>query len=62
MKRHSGRTLLIGLLVMVGFVGVAASQQPKLGGTLRVAWEADITGPLYLAWRPSLAYGGPSLQ
>jgi hypothetical protein len=29
---------------MVGFVGVAASQQPKLGGTLRVTWEADITG------------------
>jgi ABC-type transport system substrate-binding protein len=44
MKRHRGWSLLIGLLVMVGLVGVAAPQQPQYGGTLRVAWEADITG------------------
>jgi ABC-type transport system substrate-binding protein len=44
MKRHYGWSLVIGLLVMVGFVGIAAPQQPKSGGTLRVSWEADITG------------------
>jgi ABC-type transport system substrate-binding protein len=44
MKRHYGWSLGIGLLVMVGLVGIAAPQQPKSGGTLRVAWEADITG------------------
>jgi hypothetical protein len=30
-------SLLIGLLVVLGFAGFAAPQQPKPGGTLRVA-------------------------
>jgi hypothetical protein len=36
--------MLIGLLVVLGLVGFAAAQQPKPGGALRVAWEADVTG------------------
>lgn len=44
MKRRSGWSLLIGLLVVIGVVGLVAAQQPKSGGTLRVAWEADISG------------------
>ena len=34
MTRHSGWSMLVGF---------AAAQQPKPWGTLRVAWEADIT-------------------
>ena len=44
MKRHSGWSLLLGLLVVIGVVGLVAAQQPRPGGTLRVAWEADISG------------------
>jgi hypothetical protein len=44
MKRHAGWAVLIGLLVVLAFVGYAVAQQPKPGGTLRVAWEADVTG------------------
>jgi hypothetical protein len=44
MKRHSGWSLLLGLLVVIGVVGPVAAQQPRPGGTLRVAWEADISG------------------
>ncbi len=44
MNRHIRWPMLIGLLVVVGLVGVAAAQQPKYGGTLRVAWEQDVTG------------------
>jgi len=36
--------MLIVLLIVLGLVGVAAAQQPRSGGTLRVAWEADISG------------------
>jgi len=36
--------MLIGLLIVLGLVGVAAAQQPRSGGTLRVTWEADISG------------------
>jgi ABC-type transport system substrate-binding protein len=36
--------VFIGLLVVLAFVGSAVAQQPKPGGTLRVAWEADVTG------------------
>ena len=36
------------VLAVIGWVMVCASavgaQQPKSGGTLRIAWEADITG------------------
>jgi peptide/nickel transport system substrate-binding protein len=44
MKRNIGWSMLIGLLVVLVFVGLALAQQPKPGGTLRVAWEADVTG------------------
>ena len=36
--------MLIGLLVVLAFVGLTAAQQPTPGGTLRVAWEADVPG------------------
>jgi len=42
--RHMGWSMLIGLLVVLSLVGFAATQQPKSGGTLRVAWEADVPG------------------
>jgi ABC-type transport system substrate-binding protein len=44
MKHHRAWTRLIGLLLLLGLVSLAAAQQPRYGGTLRVAWEADITG------------------
>ncbi len=44
MKRHITWSMLIALLIVLGLVGVAAAQQPRSGGTLRVAWEADISG------------------
>src|SRR5215813_11859311 len=44
MNRHLGWPMLIGLLVVLGLVGFSAAQQPKSGGTLRVAWQADISG------------------
>src|SRR3989454_10431798 len=44
MKRNIGWSMLIGLLVALVFGGLALAQQPKPGGTLRVAWEADVTG------------------
>ena len=44
-----GHTYLSGwMLVLVGWLllvsSVGAGEQPKYGGTLRVAWEADVTG------------------
>jgi ABC-type transport system substrate-binding protein len=44
MKRRIVWSTLIGLLVVLGLVGFAAAQQPGYGGTLRVAWEQDVTG------------------
>ncbi len=44
MKRHAGWSGLIGLLVVLALVGYAVAQQSKPGGTLRLAWEADVTG------------------
>jgi len=44
MKRHSGWSLLVSLLVVLSLVGFAAAQQPKPGGTLRVAYESDVSG------------------
>jgi len=35
---------LLALLIILGLVSAAAAQQPKYGGTLRVAWEQDVTG------------------
>ncbi len=53
MKRHRGWSMLIGLLVVLGVVSLAAAQQPRYGGTLRVAWEADMTG-FDPHWSPGL--------
>jgi ABC-type transport system substrate-binding protein len=44
MKRHPISLALIACLVLLSCVGFVAAQQPTSGGTLRVAWEADITG------------------
>ncbi len=44
MTRYIRWSLHIALLVVLGLIGIAAAQQPKPGGTLRVAWEADLTG------------------
>jgi hypothetical protein len=44
MQRYITWSLLIALLIVLGLVGVAAAQQPKYGGTLRVAQESDMTG------------------
>jgi hypothetical protein len=44
MKRHGIWLMCISLLVVVGIVGLATAQQPKYGGTLRVAWESEMTG------------------
>jgi ABC-type transport system substrate-binding protein len=36
---------IVGLAFLcLALVGVAAAQEPRRGGTLRIAWEADITG------------------
>jgi ABC-type transport system substrate-binding protein len=44
MKRHIAWSLLIALLMIPSLVGVATAPQPRSGGTLRVAWEQDVTG------------------
>jgi ABC-type transport system substrate-binding protein len=44
MRQAFIRPILLIFSILLGLVGVAAAQQPKPGGTLRVAWEADITG------------------
>jgi ABC-type transport system substrate-binding protein len=36
--------MLITLLLILGLVAFADAQQPRSGGTLRVAWEQDVTG------------------
>lgn len=36
--------MLIVLLIVVGLVGLACAQPSSYGGTLRVAWEQDVTG------------------
>jgi len=53
MKRHSGWSVFIGLLLVVGLIGLADAQQPRSGGTLRVAWEQDVTG-FDPHWSPGL--------
>jgi ABC-type transport system substrate-binding protein len=44
MKRRGGWSIGISLLIVLGLLSFVSAQQPKRGGTLRVAWEADITG------------------
>jgi ABC-type transport system substrate-binding protein len=45
--------MLLALCSVLGLVGLAAAQQPKNGGTLRVAWEQDVTG-FDPHWSPGL--------
>jgi peptide/nickel transport system substrate-binding protein len=44
MKRSIGWSMHLTLLIVLALVSVGVAEQPKPGGTLRVAWEADITG------------------
>ena len=44
MKRSMAWALLLALPVVLAIVAVADAQQAKPGGTLRVAWEQDVTG------------------
>jgi ABC-type transport system substrate-binding protein len=44
MKRRLAWSTLVGVHILLGLASLAAAQSPKYGGTLRVAWEADITG------------------
>jgi ABC-type transport system substrate-binding protein len=44
MKRLIAWSTLIALLIVVGLFSVDAAQQPRSGGTLRIAWEQDVTG------------------
>src|SRR5262245_30820941 len=44
MKRSIVRPLLLALLALLLPVADAAAQPAKSGGTLRVAWEQDVTG------------------
>jgi peptide/nickel transport system substrate-binding protein len=44
MHQHIGWSIRIGLVVVLGLMGLATAQQPTPGGTLRVAWEADLSG------------------
>jgi ABC-type transport system substrate-binding protein len=44
MTRRSICPTLLASLMLLSLVAIAMAQQPKSGGTLRVAWEADITG------------------
>jgi ABC-type transport system substrate-binding protein len=53
MTRHIEWSMLIALLIVLSLVGVAATQQPRYGGTLRVAQESDMTG-FDPHWSPGL--------
>jgi ABC-type oligopeptide transport system substrate-binding subunit len=45
MKGHTFSTgFLIAVLACLPLMPAAWGQQPKPGGTLQVAWEADVTG------------------
>ena len=44
MTRQIGRSLLFSLVTLMVFSGIAAAQQPKHGGTLRIAFESDVPG------------------
>jgi ABC-type transport system substrate-binding protein len=53
MKRSKVCIALMALAMVVGLVSGAAAQDPKPGGTLRVAWEQDVTG-FDPHWSPGL--------
>jgi ABC-type transport system substrate-binding protein len=53
MKQHITWSTLLALCIVLGLVGPGAAQQPRYGGTLRVAWEQDVTG-FDPHWSPGL--------
>ena len=53
MKRHITWSMLVVLFIVAGLVGLAAAQQPRSGGTLRIAQESDMTG-FDPHWSPGL--------
>lgn len=44
MRRHVGRTLFLSLVTLLVVTGLATPQQPKPGGTLKIAFESDVPG------------------
>jgi peptide/nickel transport system substrate-binding protein len=53
MMRASIFRALIALALLLGWSAAPAAQQPRYGGTLRVAWEQDVTG-FDPHWTPGL--------
>jgi peptide/nickel transport system substrate-binding protein len=44
MARYIGRLILVSLVILFVVSSVAAAQQPKPGGTLKIAFESDVPG------------------
>ena len=48
MTRYIARSILVSLVILsvfsIVFIGVVAAQQPKPGGTLKIAFESDVPG------------------
>jgi peptide/nickel transport system substrate-binding protein len=44
MTQQVGRAILCSLVICLLFTGVTAAQQPKHGGTLKIAFESDVPG------------------
>lgn len=56
MQRHLTWSMLLALLIVLGLVGLAAAQQPRYGGTLRIGYWQDMTG-----MDPHLSAGIPAV-
>jgi len=44
MQQKFGRSILSSLMALCVLTGVAMAQQPKAGGTLKIAFESDVPG------------------
>jgi ABC-type transport system substrate-binding protein len=44
MTRHIGRSIVISFVAVLVCTGITLSQQPKSGGTLKIAFESDVPG------------------
>ena len=44
MTRQTSRSIFISLIMVLVFTGMALSQQPKSGGSLKIAFESDVPG------------------
>ena len=44
MTRQVGRLILISVITLLILTGIATAQQPKHGGTLKIAFESDVPG------------------